>query len=189
LPSENRGEQTSLPLGFEVAASDFEVRFHPPAYTLYRLLPREEVETGQMPYEALRDYDTGNAESLSIEGVGDFAVSNLWDAASGEWLPQYRMPDGKVLALASKTPAFYGVTLLVRDGGREIEKRVEINDPASYCGWRFYLMSYDSRNRAYVDIFARRDPGRGAVIAGMWILIAGVFTVAFQRKRRRGTGD
>jgi len=188
LPPDTRAAPRPRPLGFEIAADDFQIEFYPPTYTLYALLPKEEVEQGQMPYEALKDYDVGSADTLSIEGMGDFAVSNLRNEADGEWLPQYRLPNGMVLSLSSKTPAFYGVTLLVRDGELETARRVEINAPASYGGWRFYLMSYDSRNLSHVDIFVRRDPGRAAVIAGMWILIAGAFVLAFQR-RRRGSDD
>jgi len=185
LPPDTRAEARPRPLGFEVAADDFQVEFYPPRYTLFALLPREEVERGQMPYEAVKDYDIGSADTLSIEGVGELAVSNLRNEADGTWLPQYRLPNGMVLSLSRQTPAFYGVTLLLRDGELETERRLEINAPASYGGWRFYLMSYDSRNRSYVDLFVRRDPGRAAVIAGMWILIAGVFLLAFQRRRRR----
>lgn len=185
LPAANRQEEPQS-FGFGIAASDFTLEFHPPTYKLYRPLPPEELEPGQMPYEQSEEFKTENAEFWNLGAAGDFAVSNLRDAAAGRWRPQYRLPNGEILALARQTPAYYGVALLIRDGEQEFEEQVAVNAPASYAGWRFYLMSYDSRNRSYVDIFARRDPGRGAVIAGIWMLIAGSFVVAFQRKNGRG---
>jgi len=62
---------------------------------------------------------------------------------------------------------------------------VSINHPAQFKGWRFYLMSYDQMRQSYVQLSVRRDPGRNAVIAGIWLTIIGTFVLCF---RREGVG-
>lgn len=182
-------EENSEPLGFEVGAEDFTVEFYPPHYQLYLPLPPEEVEPGQMPYEPAGEYATAGTREWDLGAQGSFAVSNLWNEAREEWEPRYPVPGGGVLGMTKQTPSFFGVTLLIRDDGRELKRPISINHPASYGGWRFYLMSYDSRNRAYVDILARRDPGRNWVISGIWMLIAGVFILSFRRTKEAQNGS
>jgi hypothetical protein len=53
------------------------------------------------------------------------------------------------------------------------EEKLAVNHPIEIKGWRFYLMSYDSQNRTYVVLTARRDPGRLVVVTGIWMVIAG----------------
>lgn len=171
----------SIDLGFDVTASDFEVEFYPPVYHLYRQLPPEEMAPGQMPFEKVEEYDTTGFQALEIEGVGRLEVSNLWNSAMGEWTPRRMIDSGTFLHRASQTPSHYGVTLKVADGEDLQELPVGINHPAGYRGWRFYLMSYDQMNRSYVVLSVRRDPGRGAVIAGIWIVMIGTFVFCFRR--------
>jgi cytochrome c biogenesis protein ResB len=65
---------------------------------------------------------------------------------------------------------------------RSVEKCVTVNHPAVHGGWRFYLMSYDREAQEYVVLLARRDPGRGIAIAGMFCLMAGVALTCFVRR-------
>lgn len=170
-----------VPFGFEVAARDFKVEFYPPVYHLYRQLPPEEMTPGQMPFEKTAEYDTAGKEFLDIEGIGRLSVSNLWNEAMGEWTARRMLDSGAFLHRASQTPSHYGVTLQIMDGETEIELPIRINHPAGYKGWRFYLMSYDQMNRSYVVLSARHDPGRGAVIAGIWIVMVGAFVFCFRK--------
>jgi hypothetical protein len=173
--------QNPVPFGFDVAARDFQVEFYPPVYHLYRELPRDRVVQGQMPFEKVAEVDVAGREFLEIDGIGRLEVSNLWNEARGEWVPRRMLKSGSFLHLASQTPSFYGVTLQITDGNRQLELPVSINHPAGYKGWRFYLTSYDQRTRSYVVLSARHDPGRGAVIAGIWIVMIGTFVLCFRR--------
>ncbi len=170
-----------VPFGFEVAARDFQVEFYPPVYHLYRQLPPEEMKPGQMPFKKTAEYDTAGKEFLDIEGIGRLSVSNLWNEAMGEWTARRMLDSGSFLHRASQTPSHYGVTLQIVDGETELELPIRINHPAGYRGWRFYLMSYDQMNRSYVVLSARHDPGRGAVIAGIWIVMVGAFVFCFRK--------
>jgi len=171
-----------VPFGFEVAAKDFEVEFYPPVYHLYHQLLPEQVTSGQMPFEKAAEYDTAGKDFIEIDGIGRLAVSNLWNEAAGEWTPRRRLEAGSFLHRASQIPSHYVVTLQIVDGEQHVELPISINHPAGYKGWRFYLMSYDQVNRSYVVLSARSDPGRNAVIAGIWIVIIGTFILCFRRQ-------
>lgn len=169
-------ERKPVHFGFDVAAEDFEVKFYPPVYRLYRKLPPEEVVPGKMPYELVKENTADEQGFCVVEGVG--TVSNLWNASSQEWVQRKILTDGLLLNLAGQTPKFFGVTL-VFDG----EKRsVSVNHPTQFKGWRFYLMSYDQNNRRYVQLSVRRDPGRRAVIIGIWLTLAGSFIFCFRKQ-------
>ena len=163
-------------LGFDVAAENFQVKFYPPMYQLFRALPPEKTVPGQMPYEKAGEFAADEQGVCKIKGLG--AVSNLWNEVRQEWTERKMLPDGSVLHLAGQTPSFFGVTLLIE--GQKLP--VSINHPADYKGWRFYLMSYDQQNQSYVQLSARRDPGRNAVIAGIWVVIAGAFIFCFRKE-------
>ncbi|QHI70647.1 cytochrome c biogenesis protein ResB [Tichowtungia aerotolerans] len=164
----------TVDFGFDVAAEDFEVWFYPPVYTLYRPLPPEEILPGQMPFEKIGELNPKGRERLQVGDV-QLPVSTL--RKNGEWVERYRFADGSFLFRGSPTPSYYGVTLLI--DGEKIP--VSINHPADHHGWRFYLVSYDQRARRYVQLSARRDPGRGSVIAGIWIVMIGTFVLCFRK--------
>ena len=170
-----------VPFGFEVAAKDFEVKFYPPVYHLYRELPRDQLQPGQMPFEKTAEYDMTGKDFIDVQGIGRIEVSNLWNDARGEWTSRRMLDSGSFLHLASQTPSHFGVTLQIADGEKELELPISINHPAGYKGWRFYLTSYDQRSRSYVVLSARRDPGRGTVIAGIWIVMIGTFLLCLRK--------
>ena len=178
-------EREPVALGFDVAAEDFEVKFYPPVYQLYLPLPPEAAVPGQMPFKVAGEFSTDKRQEWDLGEAGLFAVSNLWDRVRKEWTPQIRLADGSFLFQSGKTPSFFGVKLRVRDGDQELELPISVNHPAGYKGWRFYLMSYDQNAQRYVQLSARRDPGRRAVIAGIWMTIIGTFMLGFRREKRR----
>lgn len=167
----------SIEFGFEVTADDFEVRFYPPVYHLYRQIPPERMVPGEMPFEKVAEFKTDGETVLMLEEFGPFEVSNLWNEARQEWVSRRMLDAGSFLNLASQTPSYFGVTLRV--DGKELP--VSINHPASCKGWRFYLMSYDQINRSYVQLSARRDPGRNTVVTGIWMMLIGTFVLCFRR--------
>ncbi len=170
------GAGNTVSLGFEVAAEDFQVKFYPPFYQRYCPLPSEKIVPGQMPYEKSGEFSPSENGVCTIKRIG--VVSNLWNEVGQSWVQRKMLPDGSFLYLAGQTPSFYGVTLLIE--GRKLP--VSINHPADYKGWRFYLMSYDQKNQSYVQLSIRRDPGRTAVIAGMWLAIVGTFVLCFRKE-------
>ena len=170
------GEGDTVGFGFDVAAENFQVKFYPPMYQLFRALPPEKTVPGQMPYEKAGEFSAGENGVCLIKGFDP--VSNLWSEARQEWTERKMLPGGSVLHLAGQTPSFFGVTLLIE--GQKLP--VSINHPADYKGWRFYLMSYDQQNQSYVQLSARHDPGRNAVIAGIWVVIAGAFIFCFRKE-------
>jgi hypothetical protein len=169
------GEGDTVSFGFEVAAENFQVKFYPPVYQLYRPLPPEKIVPGQMPYEKAGEFCAGEGGLCTIPNLGP--VSNLWNETRQEWAQRKMLPDGLFLHLAKQTPSFFGVTLLI--DGQKLP--VSINHPADYKGWRFYLMSYDQHNQSHVQLSARRDPGRKAVVTGIWLAIAGTFIFCFRK--------
>ena len=177
LMEEGAGE-----MGFEVGASDFQVEFYPPVYHLYHPLPAEQMEPGQMPFAKVAEYDASGQTFWNLDGIGRLEISNLWDEVRGEWALREMLDSGSFLHRASQTPSHYGVTLNVMDKGNALDLPISINHPAGYNGWRFYLMSYDQVNRSYVVLSARRDPGRKAVFAGIWVTMVGTFVLGFRRK-------
>jgi len=174
--------ESPVPFGFEVRAKDFKVKFYPPIYYLYRPVSPDQIQPGQMPFGKVAEYDTAGKTFLDIDAIGRVEVSNLWNEARGEWTQRRMLDAGVFLHLGSQTPSHYGVTLQVVDGEKQLELPISINHPAGYKGWRFYLMSYDQRNRSYVVLSARHDPGRNAVIAGIWIVMIGTFVLCFRRQ-------
>lgn len=172
----------SVEFGFDVAAQDFEVKFYPPVYHLYRKLPPDRIKPGQMPFEKTGEFDAAGKTVLTLDDLGSLRVSDLWNETRQGWVPRQMISRDAFLNLGSQTPSFFGVTLLIRDAGQLVELPVSINHPAGYKGWRFYLSSYDNVQQSYVVLSARRDPGRGAVIAGIWALIIGTFVLCFRRE-------
>lgn len=169
---------TFVDLGFDVAAEDFQVKFYPPVYDLYRPIPADRLKPGQMPFEKTEELDASGKTTWNIEGIGEFVISNLWVEARGEWTEQRRLESGGFLHRALQTPSYFGVVLRVDDQAVPIS----INHPAGYKGWRFYLQSYDQRRRSYVVLSARRDPGRIMVISGIWMMMTGMFALCFQKR-------
>lgn len=161
------------PLGFEVAAQDFEVCFYPPTYKRFRRLPADQLQPGQMPFEMGEEFSVD--VRLSEWQVAGQRVARSALEVGGEWRERVRLSDGSVLMRQPMTPSHYGVNLMVE--GEAFP--VSINHPATCRGWRFYLTSYDRANRSYVELSARRDPGRNVVIAGIWMVMVGMFFYCF----------
>jgi len=163
-----------IDIGFDVAAENFQVQYYPPSYFLFRPLPPEETEPGAMPFKQDGEFRTDSSSEWKI-GDMRFPVDRLQQ--NGAWIEHYRLEDGSVLMRGRSTPSYYGVTLLI-DGEK---LPIRINHPADHKGWRFYLMSYDRHAQRFVQLSVRRDPGRGMVILGIWMLIAGTFILCFRK--------
>lgn len=169
-------EHKTVDFGFGVAAEDFQVEFYPPTYHFYRSIPMGMGTPGQMPFRKTGEFSADGQDEWLLDDLGPFAVSNL--LKDGEWVQRKMLPGRSFLILAGQTPSFFGVTLLI--DGQKLP--VSINHPANWKGWRFYLVSYDQQNQSHVQFSARRDPGRHAVIAGIWLMMIGTFVLCFRRE-------
>jgi len=73
---------------------------------------------------------------------------------------------------------------IVPKNGNAFSSMLKVNHPVSYGGWRIYLVSFGNDENPYVQLSAKKDIGRGAVIAGIWMLMTGTFIICFKRKER-----
>ena len=66
-------------------------------------------------------------------------------------------------------------TLTIVDGGQEVlTQLIRVNEPLDYAGVHLYQANYDPDNPLYSGIQVVRDPGLNLVLAGLWVLMAGV---------------
>ncbi|MBM4152569.1 MAG: cytochrome c biogenesis protein ResB [Kiritimatiellaceae bacterium] len=176
-PAEQCFDREGAPIdfGFKVTAEDFQVDYYPPVYRWYRSVPPDQVVPGKMPFEVSGEFTTTEQGICAIDGFG--VVSNLWDETTKEWTQRKMLADGSFIHSAAQTPSFFGVTLRIDDHSLP----VRINHPAQFRGWRFYLMSYDQQSQRFVQLSARRDPGRMLVIVGIWMTIVGTFWICLRK--------
>ncbi len=165
-------QQSFFQTGFAVSASDFEVEFHDPDYLLYR------PPTGSGDeFELVKTIRFQNGR-LDLDELGEVTLDELRNDRTGEWLFRKMLRNGWVLQRANLVARRYGVRLHFNpldpaDDEATTSVQLAVNHPAEYRGWRFYLMSYDVDHRRYVVTTMRRDPGRAAVIPGLWMTIVG----------------
>jgi len=176
---------------FKLAASDFKVEYFARQYNLFK---PPATQNGEYTFvDKFRIPEKGDVLDL-----GEYGVVPLEDlrqptpstvrGIDPEWKQQYLLPNGAVLQLANSTPRHYEVVLhLTSKDGVTTDKKLMVNHPVNYQGWRFYLMSYDQQMRRYIVLSARKDPGRKMVIAGLWSVILGVFGICFIKVEKTRT--
>jgi cytochrome c biogenesis protein ResB len=164
---------TEVPIPVKVESLGFSVEHYAPHYTRY-------VRGGGGSMVADVDFELDvEAQEVTVEGYGQVQVDQF--RMGRMWLPRVALDDGSILVQQSMTPKRYETKL--RFDADKVET-VIINYPVSYKGWRFYLMSYDQRAQQYVVLTARHDPGRMAVVVGIWMVIIGAFVMSFGRGGR-----
>lgn len=181
---------TAIPLGFALGVTNFTVRFYDPDYHLYapepagpdgRVTDYRHVASARMHRDRRFDFgDFGRIEAAALNPTGGDDL----------WAFQHRMPGPGDLMLqrGALTPRWFAAALRLEDpdGAVRVED-LAVNHPVSHRGWRFYLMSYDQQARRHVVLHARRDPGRPAVVAGLWMVMLGTFVTGLRRTPRGGT--
>jgi len=63
-----------------------------------------------------------------------------------------------------------------------VERVLAVNQPITHRGWRLYLMDYDRREFRYLDLLARRAPGRKLALIGIIGLMLGVAMIFYLPK-------
>ena len=181
LPKE---EGENIPLDFGVSCSEFVIKYHDPSYNVYR-------PAGDEQYEYIEEIAVAGRNEAELESGEKIPVSRLRDPeAGGNWREQYVTDAGWILKI-SRTVRRYGAKLHFHDpSGDEQVSELVVNSPVTFGRWRFYLMSYDHERHSYVWLSARRDPGRGVVIAGFWGLILGTAVLCwFEMSRASRAGE
>ncbi len=202
----NQGpEMTEMP--FMMRLGQLEVfSYDPKCYRVYRSQPTADgnvefklagevvpyLETMKMQAENPKDPE----QSMQLWMVSLAKVPGLGPEWAKETIPVGQLVPGKgsrlrrqvplgELALECDPPAdkTIDVKLEFGEGKEMVPKPFPINHPAAYQGWRFYMMSYDSQQFQWALVTARHDPGRGVVVAGLWLIILGVAGLCFWRRR------
>jgi len=82
---------------------------------------------------------------------------------------------------------YYSTLAIVEDGEEVMEKRIKVNDPLHYKGYRLYQSNYKKEDPTYSGILVSRDPGLRLAWAGFAMMCLGVVYVYYVRPRvRRG---
>ena len=88
--------------------------------------------------------------------------------------------DGRALRRTQRTVSDYRAILeLTEESGVTKRAELRVNHPVAFQGWRFHLMSCDEGGTV-AHISARRDPGRMAVISGIWAVLLGVAAMCWR---------
>jgi len=172
LPTSEGG---TIALDFGITVKNFRVEYYTPGYRLYR--PPADPQKGDAVFEGEFRFSREGVLDLGEHGRPD--VSDLRDESTGKWKRRHVLKSGWALHMTHPAPRHFEATLRFTDEDKDFP--LTVNHPVSHEGWRFYLMSYDEKARRSVVLSARRDPGRIAVIAGFWMLMAGVAVLCFRK--------
>ena len=178
---------TTYPLDFSLAVTDFKVDYYPPSYHYYA--PPEKEGDDFTLVKTLKPNMDG---TITLPKHGGTISKDLLTDEDGHWKTQIFLDNNYLLHKAAPTPKLFEATaqLTLPDGTALPPKAFSVNHPLNFHGWRFYLMSHDTQNNEYIVITARRDPGRYCVIAGIWMIIAGVAILCwFSQSRTEGSRD
>lgn len=174
--------RSHLALPFSLGVTRFRVDHFDPDYALY-LPPTAEAEE----YTYVDSYTPGPG-GVTI-GPDDVVPLSRLRPEGGEWVAQVVLSDQRMLRRLPAGDRYYEARVVIRDTteeGTTVEEAftLAVNQPVRYRGWRFYLVSYDRQHgeARYLNLTARRDPGRNVVIAGIWMLMAGTFLLCLMRK-------
>ena len=97
-------------------------------------------------------------------------------------LGDHSLTNGSTLQQAPRAARSFDAQLAFTDTqGNRVLHDLRVNHPVTYGGWRFHLQSYDSRAQRYIVVNARQDPGRLAVLTGIWIVLAGTALACWKR--------
>lgn len=167
-------------LGFSFSVADFRADYYNPDYSLF--IPDSTKKDG---YKKSGTFSTEKITLLVLGKWGSVPISVLKDEKTGKWTDRYTFENGCALMRENPVPKDYEAKIrIVPKNGSEFTRSLKVNSPVSYEGWRLYLVSFGNDRKPYVQLSAKKDIGRGTVIAGIWMLMAGIFISCFKRKER-----
>lgn len=170
-------------IGFSFSVADFHAEYYNPDYSLF--IPDKTKKDG---YKKSGTFSTGKVSAIDLGKWGSVPISILKDEKTGKWTDRYTFDNGCTLMRENAVPKEFEAKIrIVPKNGDEFTSILKVNSPVSYEGWRIYLVSFGNDRKPYVQLSAKKDPGRGTVIAGIWILMIGTFISCFKRKERFGS--
>ena len=122
----------------------------------------------------------GKGKGLGVPGYGVLPADALWNPTSSNWVQHLSLENGWILQSASRTPRAFRALLGLSDHLGRTSHALEVNRPVTVHGWRIYLMSYEAMPRLYVHLHLRKDPGRGFVTGGIWMVMAGAVLLCWR---------
>lgn len=177
------GQDGTLALGFSIGIKRFEVTYYP-SYSL--CIPST---TGSPEWEVVRSGLKPNQDGVYYR-PGETApfTKHSGQDGHGGWFSRKLYPDKWSYQAENVTAKHYEATALVMRDGETTEHVFWVNKPLCVDGWRFFIMDFkDTPHGRVVGLQARRDPGRGVVIAGIWLVIVGVAVLCWCRKNSSGS--
>jgi len=167
-------------LGFCFSVADFHAEYYKPDYSFF--IPDKTKKGG---YRKSGTFSTEKVTVLDLGKWGSVPISSLKDGKTGKWTDIYTFDDGSALMRENAVPKDFEAKIrIVPKNGKEFTCLLKVNRPVSYEGWRIYLVSFGGDGNPCVQLSAKKDVGRGTVIAGIWMLMAGTFISCFKRKER-----
>lgn len=167
-------------LGFSFSVADFKADYYNPDYSLF--IPDK---TKKDDFRKSGTFSTEKVSTIDLGKWGSVPISNLKDEKTGKWTDRFTFDNGCTLMSENAVPKDYEAKIrIVPKNGNEFASSLKVNSPVSYEGWRIYLVSFDGDRKPYVQLLAKKDPGRTTVIAGIWMLMIGTFIICFKRKER-----
>ncbi len=161
-------------LPFGIKAKDFNVDFYDPVFRLFKPVPEKQE------YDFVKEVRLGADDILDLGEYGLYTRAQLRDPTDADWLPFVSLTNEWVIQPHRGMPRHYEA--LLRFSGVNEDLPLEVNKPITHKGWRFYLMSYQEHHGfVFLLLSVRKDPGRGAVIAGIWVLMIGTAVVCFRK--------
>ena len=172
----------NVPLGFQVAAKRFQVDYYSPQYDVYRPGSKTSFAKGQDRYDFVRRVPVEGLAEIDLGEGGKVSVKELKSGGEENGSLLHRLTNGWVLRQAPRTAKHFEAELVFTDmNSKRTNGVLRVNHPLIHQGWFFYLKSFDEKARRYVIVGVRRDPCRGVVIVGTWILIVGTAWLCWQR--------
>lgn len=159
---------------FHFIVRDFNIDYYsPPVYALVDIKNKKELEEAT-PADGNVSFPLHH-ETVSLE--------RLENAMTGPH-PFLVLDENKFVYLKKRgVEKYYEADFLITDKEERREFNIAVNHPATYKGWRFYLMNHGRHeNRQFVQLIVRHAPGRHWVQAGILLLILGAFQLAFTRQ-------
>jgi hypothetical protein len=159
----------SLHLGFTLSAESLRVDYYDPSYVLFRKCAGPD---GSETFKKERVL-AARWKTVDLGAAGKLDLSTLVE--DGRWPEEKTLADGSVIRRLPAMPRRFEADLRFRRDRVDHRVTLEVNKPAVFRDWRFYLVKCRDQGARSVTLMARQDPGRRLVITGLWMLMAGAF--------------
>jgi hypothetical protein len=75
---------------------------------------------------------------------------------------------------------------IIENGAVMKEQVIEVNDPLTYKGYRFYQTDFDPKNPNYSGIGVTSEPGLYVIYGGFYLLVIGIFLMFYRDPKKKG---